>query len=771
MMNELSLAGTKAETLKRASKLIEKSNVAELVYFSRRQWELNQEVLLSQIKLMSNLLIVRSSCLNEDTISSSNAGAYLSLLNVRHDDLKDAIVQVFESYGSINSNEQVLVQPMINDVVASGVWFSHNPKTGAPYNIINWTQGDNTTGVTSGKASKVWINTDKTHSLLPDKLAKLSGMLVELKNLTNFRPIDVEFAIAKNDQKPWLLQIRPLVLEREPVPNQNLFNYLEEVEQNIQDQMKPHPFVLGKKTIFGSMPDWNPAEIIGTHPKPLSLSLYRELITDSIWAYQRNNYGYRNLRSFPLIKSFFGLPMIDIRVSFNSFIPIAVNEKLADKLTNFYLYELEENPLLHDKIEFDIVLSCLVLDHSQKLKKLKEYGFSNSELNELTESLTQLTNKIINPMDGLWIKDMKKVNQLAKKRRELMDANLTRTETIYWLIEHAKRYGTLPFAGLARAGFIAMQMLQSIVNVGIFSEIEKNKFLNSLSTVSNNLKFDFVKLNRGDFLAKYGHLRPGTYDILSDRYDENFENYFPAQNKNQKKAKTNETFKLTSVQSNKLQEKLDELGLEISANDLMYFIKTSMEQRELSKFEFTKNLSEVLRQIKVLGFEYGLSVEELSYLDITVLMKNHANAVNLHSQLNQSIHQGKEQFIIGSLIDLPALITSSTDIWAYEIHEAMPNFITQKRVKANVCKSLEKEKLEGKIVCIPNADPGFDWLFSHNIAALITAWGGPNSHMAIRASEMSVPAVIGCGELLFEQWSNASMLEIDCETRKVEIIR
>ena len=69
------------------------------------------------------------------------------------------------------------------------------------------------------------------------------------------------------------------------------------------------------------MPDWNPAEIIGLKPGPLALSLYRELVTDSIWAYQRDNYGYKNLRSFPLLVSFHGLPYIDVRVSFNSFVP------------------------------------------------------------------------------------------------------------------------------------------------------------------------------------------------------------------------------------------------------------------------------------------------------------------------------------------------------------------------------------------------------------------------------------------------------------------
>ena len=44
--------------------------------------------------------------------------------------------------------------------------------------------------------------------------------------------------------------------------------------------------LLGNKTYFGVMPDWNPAEIIGIKPKPLALSLYQELITNFIWAWK-----------------------------------------------------------------------------------------------------------------------------------------------------------------------------------------------------------------------------------------------------------------------------------------------------------------------------------------------------------------------------------------------------------------------------------------------------------------------------------------------------
>lgn len=34
-------------------------------------------------------------------------------------------------------------------------------------------------------------------------------------------------------------------------------------------------------------------------------------------------------------------------------------------------------------------------------------------------------------------------------------------------------------------------------------------------------------------------------------------------------------------------------------------------------------------------------------------------------------------------------------------------------------------------------------------------FGGANSHMAIRAGEMAIPAAIGCGEVRFQAWSKA----------------
>ena len=138
--------------------------------------------------------------------------------------------------------------------------------------------------------------------------------------------------------------------------------------------------------------------------------------------------------------------------------------------------------------------------------------------------------------------------------------------------------------------------------------------------------------------------------------------------------------------------------------------------------------------------------------------------------MRESISAGKKSFQETCRICLPPVIASPDDVFRFELPESSPSFITHKQVEARVSGIDEVENLENAIVCIHSADPGFDWLFSYPIAGLITAWGGANSHMAIRASERGLPAVIGAGTLLFQKWSNSERLLIDCAGQRVVIL-
>ncbi len=81
------------------------------------------------------------------------------------------------------------------------------------------------------------------------------------------------------------------------------------------------------------------------------------------------------------------------------------------------------------------------------------------------------------------------------------------------------------------------------------------------------------------------------------------------------------------------------------------------------------------------------------------------------------------------------------------------------------------QDLKNTIVMIENADPGYDWIFSRNIAGLITKYGGVASHMAIRCGELGLPGAIGCGETLFEKLSTSNKILLDCENEQIVILQ
>lgn len=767
---------SKADTLALLQPHLHSARIAALTVFTVRDWQASPAGCLKQVQRAfpdDPALIVRSSCHNEDTAHSSNAGAYLSVPDVRAAGLFDAISRVIESYGTPHPTDQVLVQPMLTQVICSGVAFSHEPATCAPYRVINWHDSADTSFVTAGLGGRCWqgaaLLPAQPPADLPPPVRLVLPLLAELADYFGGQPVDCEFAISADGQL-WLLQARPLILQRSaqtPVEQKQL---LDLIAAKVSKGMQPHPFLMGQRTVYGVMPDWNPAEIIGVRPKPLALSLYRELVTDSIWAYQRHNYGYRNLRSFPLMPHFFGLPYIDVRLSFNSFIPADLDEALAGRLVDYYIRKLQAQPTLHDKVEFEIVFSCYTPDLPQRLQALTAEGFSQAELDQIADSLRRLTNNIIDPTTGLWRIDADKLQTLNQRREQILASNLDTAAQIYWLLEDAKRYGTLPFAGLARAGFVAVQLLKSLVNVGVLSEADFDAFMASLQTVSGQLSHDRQFMEKSIFLNKYGHLRPGTYDILSERYDEAPQRYFDFDQPAPDCPQQHPLFSLTLVQMRALGELLQQHGLKPDVVGLFDFLQAGIELRELAKFHFTRNLSDALALISQLASSFGFSREDIAYCDIQTLQELHVAACDPQQLLSDAIARGKARYQQTCSLSLPPLISDISQLYQFEWPETAPNFITQKQTTAAVADCSDKNQLAGKIVCIPNADPGYDWLFAYPIAGLITAWGGANSHMAIRAGELGLPAIIGAGERSFRQWSAASCLHIDCAGRRVEII-
>lgn len=779
--------GTKAETLKKIYGKLSYARVLDQVSFTTGEWQKDMDAIWKKVQTdfptesMEQGLIVRSSALNEDTSSESQAGKFESVGNViGKENFIRAVNQVISSFDDDNKDNQVLVQPVLKNVKYCGVAFTLDPNTLGNYYVINYDDTGSTSSITSGSGEEnrlLYIFKDIRTGEKKGFVHRLCTALKELEELFDRKNLDVEFAVTETGEI-FIFQVRALCINGNPVEYAKQKKELEHIERRIKREQKKKPFLCGNKTIYGVMPDWNPAEMIGIRPKPLAMSLYQEIITDNIWAYQRDNYGYRNLRSFPLMVDFCGLPYIDVRVSFNSFIPAELDEQISEKLVNYYIDRLIEDPSRHDKVEFDIVFSCYTLDLPQRIQILKKYGFTDKETEQIVNALRNLTNRIIHHESGLWRKDYKKIEILEKRCEQILNSDMDETEKIYWLLEDCKRYGTLPFAGLARAAFIAVQMLRSMVNQEIISEEDYQLFMNDVNTVSSNMNRDFAHLSRQGFLNKYGHLRPGTYDITSLRYDEAPDLYFNWPAKGELETENSENrragFRLSLEQMHKLADELSRNGLNDNILELMDFIKSVIEGREYGKFIFTKNLSKALQITGTLGEKYGITREECSYVNIQAVRELYASTRDAASNLKNSVVRGKERYQMTKGIILPPLIRNPSEVWDFTYPDTEPNYITLNSARGETVVlegDMEEKEIRNKILLIPSADPGYDWIFAHGIQGFITKFGGANSHMAIRAGELGIPAVVGAGAKRFEQYKKASIIEIDALAKKVTILK
>ena len=779
------ILGTKVETLVRLESLVRHSHIGKQVSFTCERWSNDANAVLNEIsEVFADVnLVVRSSSKAEDSWLTSNAGGFDSLLNIdgsNRTSISDAIKTVIASYGyNKNSHDQVLVQEFLKDVSASGVVFTCGLESGASYYRFNFDdKTQSTESVTAGTQSD--LRTIIVSRFKPEYLESIEPELVpvllaveELEQLLGFKKLDIEFAI-DDTGLVHIFQVRPITVNHSEfeIDDSLIKQSLYECQTSFNIMQRPSPFVFGSKTIFANMPDWNPAEIIGTRPKPLAFSLYQYLITNDIWAQQRVEYGYRDVRPCPLIISFSGQPYVDTRASFNSFIPATLPEETAARLVEAYVNILNDNPQYHDKIEFDVAFTIWTPDFfSNASSRLLPYGVTLDDISLLEIALKKITNKSLIRLQ----KDISSIEIMNLRRNIIISSELSTIDKIYILLDDCKRFGTLAFAHAARAGFVATTWIQNFVATGILTDERRLFFLKSFNTVSGEFERDkyaysIGKLSKQELINKYGHLRPGTYELTAQAYWEAPEKYLLSEDVD--KPEIEPSFVFTEFEKKKFKRVLNKLGASLSVEGMKNYLVEAIQNREFVKFEFTRNLSVSLDLCVQLGSELNLSRTELSFLTYTDIEQLKLKVLTVE-ELRHQIEIRKQNYAVTRSIELPSLIKTEYDIYCFERLTSQPNFVTINKVEAAVHRLDNDDQIDikGKLVLILQADPGYDWLFGHGIAGLITQYGGANSHMAIRAAEIGLPAAIGVGEKLFEKLASMKQVELDCENQVIREIQ
>ena len=765
--------GTKAQTLERLHGKLTSGVTLPQVIVTREAWSIRGQAVLDQIEITcsgATEVIVRSSAQDEDSWHSSNAGSYKSVYGVPLTDREAvgaAIEEVFDCYSSTRSGDEVLVQPALRNVLAAGVVTTREVRSKAPYYVISC---DDTTGRTDtvtggrGPVETVYVARDRVaHARdLPDWVDSALSLAKELEQILDSTELDIEFARTA-EFGTVLLQVRHLSGDGDSaaadagyaVASYSARSALQELQQT---------WPSGDGTHLSAMSDWNPAEMIGRRPRPLAMSLYEFLITDEVWAQSRARLGYRPVESTPLMRDVGGYAFIDVRASLTSFVPSTVTDETADHLVTSCLEQLAGAPQLHDKIEFDVVTTCLDLGWPRTARRLLATGVTEHQVAEIESGLRAVT---IGTLDV-------PTRAAAYLERSADFRTSNDLDGAVQLLGFVRREGTPTFADAARAGFVAMSFIRSLLALDLTTPTTTERFMRSLTTVSDQLIADGGAVANGtlrweSFVERYGHLRPGTYDIESSTYASDPERYLRHFVVAGADPSRPDLRPWPAESEARVAAALERARLGIGPGELAAFIRTATELREQVKFDFTRHLS---RALELLAEHYehdlGISRSTLSYLRLSDLLPSGASARVDRAHLLSIAASGSERIQRTAFLRVPEYVSKASDLDWFRMSTMTPNFVGHGQTEGpvRVVNQLDAD-LDGAIVVIEAADPGFDWIFGHSIRGLITCYGGVNSHMAIRAAELAIPAAIGVGERMYDQVVRASVVNLDCGAGRI----
>jgi len=755
---------TKGQTLIALNKQLNESVIEQIFTFTVRDYLNNRKKIINKIRNKFNKkIIIRSSTKKEDSITNSHAGEFLTVQNVHINDessLHSSISRVIKKYREkMNEcmNEEILVQEQSSDIKISGVVFTKGLNTNSPYYVITYDdKSGKTDTVTSGQTcNTVWLYRDFKKYKCPSKWKKLAKSIIEIEKLFKSMVLDIEFAINKNNDVI-IYQVRPLATN---------VKYLSiESDIFIQDSIDKYNELTKQDThILSDMTFWNPSELIGENPKPLSYSFFNDIFMKKNWNKGLVEIGYTKVNK-NLMHKIGNKPYIDVESVIASLIPNGLNKNLRYKLMKFYKKRFLDNLVNHDKFEFQIMPGTIILD--KNLSGSIKNVLTKSQFQIYNKSLKLITNNIINLFPDYMRKYKNDVKKCTSKK--ILNACSTHTSIIEHIgdnLNNLKEHATSQFSSSARMAFISKYILDCSVTDNLLTKNDLIYFYNSLNTIVSQYTSDLTRLSIRKINNKYGHMRSGTYSLSSPKF------------KISKKINISKRNSRNKPNQNDFIKKLNNLiikyHLKCTSKELFKFLTESIKLREYLKFNFSKKISETLDLIELLAKNLNINKYDMEYLDIDILLagKSYSNKIECANMYKNHIKSQENYFNNNCKHMHNECITSPQDLFVVEYKNSKPNFITEDIVKGKLKKIDKTSKtsvnLNNRIIVIDSADPGFDWIFTNKIRGLMTKYGGMGSHMAIRCAELNIPAAIGCGHKIFKNLQNNTSITMNCNEGKI----
>ena len=693
----------------------------------------------------SSTVAVRSSATKEDLDGASFAGMYLTRLRVPANisevmaavkevrlskDLKEKTVIHYmreRRLGASNHGVAVIIQEMVSPDI-SGVIFSHSLNAHDGYYVISATNGLGeavASGLVNGELIRV-ARAIEFGGIQDDWVAKLISATRAIENYFKNDSLDIEFAF--RDDTLYILQCRPIATSPRTLIKQEdesrLVNQLNSICADISAHFNGD--------VLGDMIDINPLELLGSNPSRLDISIFKCLFGDTAVEQVRRDMGYDPL-DIGLIRIVGRKPYVSLRASAFSFRPKGISIRIYDRMYDVYRKMIMDNPGLQSRVEFAVyAMSC-----GKKLERIMSNGQLNAEEKNIVRSAFQRLNSAFIVTSDACSSDFKR--QAVEYQKGIQSL---KGSTLANILSYAS-LGAKSFVRVARLAFYWKNKFEET-----YPDEELNELIiGHIQSVSSRLKNDLQmyldnKLTRDDVINRYGHLRPGQFGIFGEAYADDPDHYLFSQ--------------ISTAHNYGIAKRQHPYEGSIEFRNAVIF----MQAREEMKFLFSQAFNIFIEELKAALKYHKIAREEaarLSWDELRALLSHKTPTVQ------------NEKNVLPMILP-EVLIPCISNLKIIRFSEAMPSYITHTVVKARIC-ALDTPNqyadVRDALVLIPNADPGYDFLFHSGIAGIITKTGGPASHMCIRAVELQIPACIGCGDRIYDKLSRAHIAILDCSSKQI----
>ena len=226
------------------------------------------------------------------------------------------------------------------------------------------------------------------------------------------------------------------------------------------------------------------------------MTLYRYLVTDDVWARQRAEYGYRDVRPCPLLVELVGHPYVDVRASFNSFVPASLLRRSRDAARRALPRRTRRasRPARQGRVRCGLHLPD---------RRFRQAGHTPRRRGLLgRRDRPAARRRCERSHDGASRVSVATSRSSPSSKRAcklVRDATDSAARRAFHHLETARRFGTPVFAHLARSAFVATESCCGRSRTkGVIGAVESGNFLASIETVLGRMQADGRRVKAGD---------------------------------------------------------------------------------------------------------------------------------------------------------------------------------------------------------------------------------------------------------------------------------